>query len=262
MKLYKKLFLKLFTKSVIKRRLFFFISDTVLIAFSMYLSFWMRFNGKIPDNYVKSLPYFISLALAIKLIFLILYNLYDISWRFVSLDELIKAFAIIRRKYPKIHLLILGVYSDLSYKAHFQKLVTFYNLDLSVTLLPTVPSYKVTQYLCLGDLAIIPWHFAPVINLATPNKLFEYMACGLPILASNLDGLCKIIKSGENGFLFEPNNLDSLVTTLEQAIHSSELSSIGTQNRKSIEHKYNLQKHISLLLELCQRLLNRKRKKR
>jgi len=41
---------------------------------------------------MKSLPYFILLALAIKLIFLILYNLYDISWRFVSLEELIKAF--------------------------------------------------------------------------------------------------------------------------------------------------------------------------
>ncbi len=58
----------------------------------MYLSFWMRFNGEIPDNYVKSLPYFISLALAIKLLFLITYNLYDISWRFVGLEELIKVF--------------------------------------------------------------------------------------------------------------------------------------------------------------------------
>jgi FlaA1/EpsC-like NDP-sugar epimerase len=92
MKLYKKFFIKPFTKSVFKRRAFFFISDTVIITFSMYLSFWLRFNGEIPPPYTKSLPYFVSLALAIKLLFLILYNLYDISWRFVSLKELIKAF--------------------------------------------------------------------------------------------------------------------------------------------------------------------------
>ena len=92
MRIFTKFFIKLFTKSVFKRRVFFLISDTVLIAFSMYLSFWMRFNGKIPDNYMKYLPYFISLALAIKLLFLSLYNLYDISWRFVDLDELIKTF--------------------------------------------------------------------------------------------------------------------------------------------------------------------------
>ena len=92
MRIHKKFFIKLFTKSIFKRRAFFFIFDSLLITFAMYLSFWMRFNGEIPDNYMKSLPYFMSLALAIKLLFLIIYNLYDISWRLVSLDELIKAF--------------------------------------------------------------------------------------------------------------------------------------------------------------------------
>lgn len=58
----------------------------------MYASFWSRFNGVIPDQYNKSLSYFILLALFLKLTFLLLFNLYDISWRFVSLDELIKVF--------------------------------------------------------------------------------------------------------------------------------------------------------------------------
>ncbi len=83
---------RIFRKSVFKRRAFFFISDVLLISFSMYISFWLRFNGLIPDQFQKSLPYFILLALGIKLFFLILYNLYDISWRFVSLEESMKVF--------------------------------------------------------------------------------------------------------------------------------------------------------------------------
>jgi len=83
---------KAFKKSVFKRRAFFFISDVLLISLSMYISFWLRFNGAIPDQFKKSLPYFILLALGIKLFFLILYNLYDISWRFVSLEESMKVF--------------------------------------------------------------------------------------------------------------------------------------------------------------------------
>ncbi len=83
---------KAFKKSVFKRRVFFFIFDSLLISFSMYASFWCRFNGLIPDQYKKTLPYFILLALGIKLFFLILYNLYDISWRFVSLEESVKVF--------------------------------------------------------------------------------------------------------------------------------------------------------------------------
>ncbi len=81
---------KLFMKSVFKRRAFFFASDILLISSAMYVSFWVRFNGVIPDRYMKSLPYFILLALFLKLTFLVLFNLYDISWRFVSLKELIK----------------------------------------------------------------------------------------------------------------------------------------------------------------------------
>ncbi len=83
---------KLFGKSVFKRRVLFFISDILLISFAMYISFWLRFEGVIPDQYNKSFPYFILLALFLKLAFLGLFNLYDISWRFVSLGELIKIF--------------------------------------------------------------------------------------------------------------------------------------------------------------------------
>ncbi len=81
---------RIMRKSIFKRRLFFFVSDILLISFAMYASFWLRFNGVIPDHYKRSLPYFIIIALTIKLAFLVLFNLYDISWRFVSLEELTK----------------------------------------------------------------------------------------------------------------------------------------------------------------------------
>lgn len=41
---------------------------------------------------MRTLPYYILLALFLKLSFLILFNLYDISWRLVSIEELIKVF--------------------------------------------------------------------------------------------------------------------------------------------------------------------------
>ena len=92
MKINQNFLNKLFEKSVFKRRTFFFISDILLISFAMYISFWLRFDGMIPAQYIKSLPYFILLALFLKLSFMVLFNLYDILWRFVSLGELIKIF--------------------------------------------------------------------------------------------------------------------------------------------------------------------------
>jgi len=83
---------KVFKKSVFKRRAFFFLSDLLLFSGAMYFAFWCRFNGQIPANYIEAFPYYIFLALAFKMTFLVLYNLYDISWRYVSLDVLIKVF--------------------------------------------------------------------------------------------------------------------------------------------------------------------------
>lgn len=86
----KRHIIRIFRDISLKRRAFFLVSDALLISLAMYASFWLRFNGIIPDYYMKALPYFILLAVVLKLSFLVLFNLYDISWRFVSLRELIK----------------------------------------------------------------------------------------------------------------------------------------------------------------------------
>lgn len=80
----------IFKKTKSKRRAFFLIIDILLISLAIYISFWSRFNGDIPPNYKSTIPYYIGLALIIKLFYLIIFNVYDISWRYVGLDELIK----------------------------------------------------------------------------------------------------------------------------------------------------------------------------
>lgn len=82
----------LFKKTPLKRRLFFFLTDIILISFSMYASFWLRFNGAIPTPYKESLFYFIVLAVALKLVFFLLFRLYDISWSYVGLEDIFKIF--------------------------------------------------------------------------------------------------------------------------------------------------------------------------
>jgi len=82
----------IFKKTALKRRTFFFISDILLISVAMYASFWLRYNGVLPPESTQPLLYYISLALIIKLSFLILFKLYDISWQFVSMEELVNIF--------------------------------------------------------------------------------------------------------------------------------------------------------------------------
>ena len=78
-----------------KRSVFFLIADSLLIAFSVYVSFWLRFDGKIPAAYLNHLEYYIVAALAITLTMLALHGMYEISWRFFGLKDFLKLLAAI-----------------------------------------------------------------------------------------------------------------------------------------------------------------------
>lgn len=74
--------------SKFNRFLFFFISDAVIIAASLYLAFALRFDFAIPDGYLRiylrALPFF----LIIKLGAFALFRMYKVTWRYVGLNEL------------------------------------------------------------------------------------------------------------------------------------------------------------------------------
>jgi FlaA1/EpsC-like NDP-sugar epimerase len=56
----------------------------------MSASLSLRFSGHIPPSYQRALPYYILLALSIKLIFLMVFGLYSTFWRFFGLRDLIR----------------------------------------------------------------------------------------------------------------------------------------------------------------------------
>jgi FlaA1/EpsC-like NDP-sugar epimerase len=86
---------QLLNPTMFKRKLFFLAADAALITGSVYLAFWLRFDGAIPENYSVNLKFYIAIALAVKLSSLLVHDMYDVSWRFFGLKDLIKLFSAI-----------------------------------------------------------------------------------------------------------------------------------------------------------------------
>ncbi len=71
---------------------------------------------------------------------------------------------------------------------------------------------------------------------ASPNKLFEYMATGKPIIAANLPSIREILVDGENSILFEPDNAIDLVHKIKILSDNIELQiKLGSNSRKKAE---------------------------
>jgi FlaA1/EpsC-like NDP-sugar epimerase len=82
-------FFKHIKKTSKTRFLFFFFLDILLIVFSVFLAFLLRFDANIPSQYFDIIFSLIILVLFLTLPIFYFFRLYSFSWSYVSTDELI-----------------------------------------------------------------------------------------------------------------------------------------------------------------------------
>ena len=79
----------LFEKRSLARLIFFLIADAILIIFSVFLAFIVRFEGYVPHQYLLNIEGIILLSLLITLPLFYSLKLYYFTWAYVSAEELI-----------------------------------------------------------------------------------------------------------------------------------------------------------------------------
>lgn len=77
-----------------------------------------------------------------------------------------------------------------------------------------------------------------------PRILIEACSMGLPCITTDAPGCRDVIKNNDNGFLIEPNNLESLISTLEMYINldESKKSSLIQNSRTKISNQFSTKK--------------------
>ena len=85
----KKFIKKFLRRTPITRMIFFLVNDVILISFSFYLAFFLRFEGQIPSQYFIAIEIVIILALVFFLPIFYFSKLYSFSWSYVSAEELV-----------------------------------------------------------------------------------------------------------------------------------------------------------------------------
>jgi len=64
------------------------------------------------------------------------------------------------------------------------------------------------------DILILPLRPGSIARIGSPTKLFDYMAHGLPIIASNFGQVKDIISHKQNGYLYDPEDQSALENIL------------------------------------------------
>ena len=100
-----------------------------------------------------------------------------------------------------------------------------------------VPHHGVIEYLKSADILVLP-NTAKEERSAkytTPIKLFEYLASGVPIVASRLDSFSAYLQDHKNSILFEPDNAEDLAKKIKLILSGNNLAnSISRQAAEDV----------------------------
>lgn len=89
----------------------------------------------------------------------------------------------------------------------------------SATVVPAMPLEEASDHLAGAGLALVT-HSNRWANhrLAMPNKLFHAVSLGVPVVATDVGELGRIVREFDLGTLYEPGNPDALIQAVGQAV--------------------------------------------
>ncbi len=74
--------------------------------------------------------------------------------------------------------------------------------------------------------------------------ILEAMSCGKPIIGSRVGGIPGLVHEGENGLLFESEDVDGLAQCLEKVLSDKEVRErMGRKSRELVESKFSSKKY-------------------
>jgi glycosyltransferase involved in cell wall biosynthesis len=89
-----------------------------------------------------------------------------------------------------------------------------------------------------------------------PNVLLEAMATAVPVVATRIAGIPRLVEDGVNGLLIEPGNSDALSAAVMRLAGDADLRTrLGPAARRTIEERYDFAQRMQKIANLYDRLL-------
>lgn len=167
----------------------------------------------------------------------------------VGLENLVHAAALLRK--GAVMFLGRGPMTE-----DLRALIQSRGISHRVKVLPAVPPNELLDYTSSACVGVIPTEpYDADLQYSSPNKLFEYLAVGLPVIYSDLKVIRDICEQYNCGILTDPRNAESMAAAIDQLLSDPALYtklSTGAQRAAEI---FNWEAQEQVLYELYHKLL-------
>lgn len=165
-----------------------------------------------------------------------------------GLHNIIKAINLVNIKF-----LLIGNFSNLKYKKELEEI----NGWSRVEYVGYLSRDQMMQRLTESSAGIITFLPLPNHINSQPNKIFEYMASGIPVIASDFPLWKEIINECNCGICVNPESPEEIAKAIKFILDNPEESrNMGENGLKSINEKFNWQIESKKLISLYKKIMN------
>ena len=151
-----------------------------------------------------------------------------------SPDVFVKAAKIIKKEIPTAYFLMVG---DGELKDEILKEI--HNSQLDSSFLITGWVENPTAYIKIMNIGMLLSRWWEGFGLVLP----EYMACGVPIVATGVGAIPNIVKNGKNGLLVNPDDPQGVANLVNKIYKDKDLKDKLIKNaKKDVQIKFNSQR--------------------
>jgi len=171
--------------------------------------------------------------------------------------ELVEAMRIMKADgYEEVRLDLIGPISSPELKRELDAVICQHDLEGYVSIPGPILHEQVHEILSQSQVGMAVLHPDPNYVDSLPTKLFEYMAAGLPVIASNFPLWKEIVERNECGLTVNPLDPREIAKAIEYLLaHPEEAQRMGENGRRAVLEKYNWEREAKKLLTLYEELL-------
>lgn len=109
-----------------------------------------------------------------------------------------------------------------------------------VTLTGWLPFEQAVGHMLRSTICVLPYHDTPHTRSGIPHKLFQYLACGKPVLVGSVPSHRRVVCGNIAGISFRSGDPEQLADRLEWAqAHPEELAIMGRNARNIAEERFS-----------------------
>lgn len=162
-----------------------------------------------------------------------------------GVGELLEAVAALSKKRDDFELYIIGVTPDETLLQQYKNVIKSNNLENIVTIVGKVP--KVAYWYRIADLMVLPSY-----SEGLPLTVVESLACGTPVVATDVGGIPDILNDETLGTLIPKQNIEALESAINRMLDK-------TYNRQTIINtidSFSLQNQSDKLMSIYKKLIS------